>query len=183
MIVLALDPGSHVSGWSIFEDGKLTHCGKIDVTRDIKQRLDLKSKDKVEMSQRLGELMQFVDTLIDEYGPSELVVESQFVGKNANTAMITARAMGVAVAVGASKGLSVYEYAPMEIKKAVSGKGNATKEEVAEAILMAYPHLENEIGAFKCTTKDKNDDTYDAIGINMTHALLGNKDEELDNVA
>jgi len=69
--------------------------------------------------------------LIDEYNVSELAIEAPFFGKNVQSMLKLGRAQGVSIAAALSRNVAVFEYAPRKIKIAVTGNGNASKEQVA----------------------------------------------------
>ena len=69
--------------------------------------------------------------LIDEYKPDELAVEAPFFGKNVQSMLKLGRAQGVAIAAALYRDIPIYEYAPKKIKMAITGKGTASKEQVA----------------------------------------------------
>ena len=69
--------------------------------------------------------------LIDEYKPDELAVEAPFFGKNVQSMLKLGRAQGVAMAAGLFRDIPIFEYSPKKIKKAITGNGNASKEQVA----------------------------------------------------
>lgn len=69
--------------------------------------------------------------LIDEYLPDEMAVEAPFFGKNVQAMLKLGRAQGACISAALSRQISVVEYAPKRVKQAVTGKGNATKEQVA----------------------------------------------------
>ena len=130
MLVLSIDPGTVSTGWSIFKDDVPVACGKIRATSSWKQ------------SKRLGQMLDGIETLFDEYSPDILIVEEQFTGMNRKTSLITARAMGIAIALAGTRDIKVYGYMPSEIKMAVTGKGNADKSIVAETILLMHDDCE-----------------------------------------
>lgn len=69
--------------------------------------------------------------LIDEYKPDELAVEAPFFGKNVQSMLKLGRAQGVAIAAALYRDIPIYEYAPKKIKMSITGKGTASKEQVA----------------------------------------------------
>ncbi len=69
--------------------------------------------------------------LIDTYHPDEIALEAPFFGKNVQSMLKLGRAQGVAMAAGLSRQIPVTEYAPKKIKMAITGKGTASKEQVA----------------------------------------------------
>jgi len=69
--------------------------------------------------------------LIDSYHPDEIAIEAPFFGKNVQSMLKLGRAQGVAIAAGLSRQVPITEYAPKKIKMAITGNGNASKEQVA----------------------------------------------------
>ncbi|SFW33495.1 Holliday junction endonuclease RuvC [Sinomicrobium oceani] len=69
--------------------------------------------------------------LIDTYHPDEIAIEAPFFGKNVQSMLKLGRAQGVAMAAGLSREVPITEYSPKKIKMAITGNGNASKEQVA----------------------------------------------------
>lgn len=160
---LAFDPGTVSTGWSLFEDGEPVENEKIRAVSGWLQ------------SKRLGFMMANISNVITRTAPDIIVVEEQHVGKNAKTSLITARALGIIIALANANNIPVYEFKPSEIKKAVTGKGNATKMEVADTILEIYAsnNAVINIGKYIDSGTGKTDDIYDAVGINHALKVLG----------
>ena len=72
--------------------------------------------------------------LIDTYHPDEIAIEAPFFGKNVQSMLKLGRAQGVAMAAGLSRQITVTEYSPKKIKMAITGNGNASKEQVAKML-------------------------------------------------
>jgi len=72
--------------------------------------------------------------LIDEFHPDEIAIEAPFFGKNVQSMLKLGRAQGVAMAAGLSREISITEYSPKKIKMAITGNGNASKEQVAKML-------------------------------------------------
>merc|ERR1711966_283667 len=68
--------------------------------------------------------------LIDSFHPDEIAIEAPFHGKNVQSMLKLGRAQGVAMAAAMTMGLKIFEYAPKKIKLAITGSGNASKEQV-----------------------------------------------------
>lgn len=163
MRVLAFDPGTNSTGWSLFQDKKPIQCGKFRASSGWVQ------------SKRLGYMLKMCNDLIKKAKPDVIIVEQQFAGKNAKTSLITARAMGIIISLAGMYGIKTVAYQPSEVKKAVTGKGNDGKEVVAEKLLEIYSDdvVIIDIGNFVDKGKDKTDDIYDAVAINHTYWQLG----------
>src|SRR5690606_17196829 len=97
--------------------------------------------------------------IIETYLPSEMAIEAPFYGKNVQSMLKLGRAQGVAIAAAITMGLRIEEYMPKRIKKAVTGNGNATKEQVAAM-------LEN---ILKVKISSEYMDATDALGAAYCH--------------
>lgn len=122
-IILGIDPGTTVMGYGIiFErerEPELITLGALELG---------KIKDHFV---RLRKIFEFTSTLIDQYHPDELAIESPFYGKNIQSMLKLGRAQGVAISAALTKDLPIFEYAPRKIKMAITGEGSASKEQVA----------------------------------------------------
>lgn len=110
---------------------------------------------------RLLYLADGVEKLIREHKPDHLAIETLFVTKNQKTAMLVACVRGVIIYLCKKHGLLIFEYSPPQIKLAVTGYGQAKKEDVAYMVSKIL-HI----------TFDKKqlDDEIDAIAIALTHS-------------
>jgi len=72
--------------------------------------------------------------IIDTYHPDEIAIEAPFFGKNVQSMLKLGRAQGVSMAAGLSREISITEYSPKKIKMAITGNGNASKEQVAKML-------------------------------------------------
>lgn len=83
---------------------------------------------------RLKVIFDRVIGLIDQYHPDELAIEAPFFGKNVQSMLKLGRAQGISIAAALSREIPYTEYAPRRIKQAVTGNGNASKEQVAKMV-------------------------------------------------
>ncbi|MCL4122655.1 UNVERIFIED_CONTAM: hypothetical protein GTU68_014349 [Idotea baltica] len=72
--------------------------------------------------------------LIETHNPDEIAIEAPFFGKNVQSMLKLGRAQGVAMAAGLSREIPITEYLPKKIKMAITGSGNASKEQVAKML-------------------------------------------------
>ncbi len=121
--ILGVDPGTNVLGYAIIE---VTGSRLRLVEMGVVSMLHLGSQQ-----QKLRKILERLRQLINMYHPREMAIEAPFFGKNVQSMLKLGRAQGVAIAAAMTEGLETAEYAPKEIKKAVTGNGNATKEQVA----------------------------------------------------
>lgn len=103
--------------------------------------------------------------LIDTYHPDEIAIEAPFFGKNVQSMLKLGRAQGVAIAAGLSRQVPITEYAPKKIKMAITGNGNASKEQVAGM-------LQNTL---KLKSLPKNLDATDGLAAAVCHFYNSDK--------
>ena len=80
---------------------------------------------------KLKKIFERTLQLVDEYKPDEFAVEAPFYGKNVQSMLKLGRAQGVAMSAALYRDIPIFEYAPKKIKMAITGKGTASKEQVA----------------------------------------------------
>ena len=122
-IILGIDPGTTVMGFGI-----ISITGN-DLKLLVMDELILNKYDS--HSLRLKKIFERTLGLIDEYHPDELAIEAPFFGKNVQSMLKLGRAQGVAMAAGLYREIPITEYLPKKVKMAVTGNGNASKEQVA----------------------------------------------------
>jgi crossover junction endodeoxyribonuclease RuvC len=88
----------------------------------------------VPLPERLAILFEELVGLVDEFRPGAVVIERVFFQVNANTAMATGQAAGVALVAAARSGCEVAQYTANEVKQALVGYGGATKDQVQRMV-------------------------------------------------
>lgn len=151
--ILGIDPGTTVMGYALLSS-RLNHS-KVEAISTI---LLKKYPDQYA---KLKYIYEKVNALIEEYHPDILAIESPFYSKNVQSMMKLARAQGIIIASCLHAGMEVYEYTPRKIKQAITGRGNAPKEQVA-AMLVAMYSLHEEV---------KYLDATDALAAAVCHHL------------
>ena len=135
MFVLGIDPGLSRCGYGVVEQvGRKAEAVAIVVIR---------TPAKSVTAQRLAAIHREFQELIEEHGPDVVAIERVFFQTNARTAMGVAQVSGLAMAAGATAGAEVVEYTPNQVKEAVAGWGNATKEQMQRMVqsLLSLPDL------------------------------------------
>jgi len=122
-IILGIDPGTTIMGFGII---KVVNK-KMEFV--LMNELILNKYDDHYL--RLKKIFERTIQLIDTYHPDEIAIEAPFFGKNVQSMLKLGRAQGVAMAAGLSREVTITEYAPRKIKMAITGKGTASKEQVA----------------------------------------------------
>ena len=166
-IILGIDPGTNVLGYGVI---KISGC-KVSMeamgVRDLRKCKDVYLK--------LGRIYERVIGIIESFKPDEMAIEAPFFGKNVQSMLKLGRAQGVAIAAAISRDVPIHEYAPLKIKQAITGNGQASKEQVA-AMLQRMLHISNEnmLPFFDAT---------DALGAAYCHFLQSGRPEHNANVA
>lgn len=124
--ILGIDPGSRLTGFGVvdFEGDKSLYVASGTV----------KSIDGA-FADRLRQIFESIGSIVDEFRPDIVAVESVFMHKNAGSALKLGHARSAAICATFAHGAEVYEYAPREIKQAIVGTGAATKEQVQHMIV------------------------------------------------
>ena len=122
-IILGIDPGTTVMGFGIIQVTG-NELGLILMDELILSKYDSHSL-------RLKKIFERTLQLIDEFHPDELAIEAPFFGKNVQSMLKLGRAQGVAMAAGLYREVPITEYLPKKVKMAITGNGNASKEQVA----------------------------------------------------
>ena len=122
-IILGIDPGTTIMGYGIIhiqeKDMQLVQMGVLHLVK-------LNSHET-----KLKKIFERTLQLIDQYKPDEVAVEAPFFGKNVQSMLKLGRAQGVAMSAALYRNIPIFEYAPKKIKMAITGRGNASKEQVA----------------------------------------------------
>ena len=156
-ILLGLDPGTSVMGYGLLSISgssyKIIQYGVIHLSKYTGHELKLKK------------IYDRVSGIIDEFNPDEVALEAPFYGKNVQSMLKLGRAQGVAMAAALAHEIPIREYAPKKVKQAVTGNGNASKEQVA-GMLMKLLDLKEEPKLFDAT---------DALAVCLCHHFQGDK--------
>ena len=122
-IILGIDPGTNIMGYGVLRiadrKAEMVTMGVIDLRKFADGYL------------KLGHIFERGTGIIDSFLPDEMAIEAPFFGKNVQSMLKLGRAQGVAIAAAIHHGVPIHEYAPMKIKMALTGNGNASKEQVA----------------------------------------------------
>lgn len=153
MIILGIDPGTATTGYGII---KIKKGQKIDFLDCgcIKTLPDRPAAD------RLNQIYEKISKIIKKYNPNALAIESLYFFKNAKTVVPVSQARGVVLLSAAKKGISIYEFTPLQVKINIVGYGRAEKKQMQKMV--------TSILGLKKTPEP--DDATDALGIAITLA-------------
>jgi crossover junction endodeoxyribonuclease RuvC len=162
-IILGIDPGTTIMGF-----------GLISIVNDNMQFLlmdELILKKYDDHYLKLRKIFERTIQLIDTHHPDEIAIEAPFFGKNIQSMLKLGRAQGVAMAAGLSRDIPITEYSPKKIKMAITGNGNASKEQVAKML----QHL------LKIKELPVNLDSTDGLAAAVCHFFNAGKTETQTN--
>jgi crossover junction endodeoxyribonuclease RuvC len=160
-IILGVDPGTTIMGF-----------GLIEVKGAEMQFIDMNELQLTKISDPYVKLKMIYErtvALIDQFHPDEIALEAPFFGKNVQSMLKLGRAQGVAMAAGLSRQIPVTEYLPKKIKMAITGNGNASKEQVAKMLQ----------GMLGLKTLPKNLDATDGLAAAVCHFYNAGKPEAI----
>lgn len=152
-IIMGIDPGTRVMGYGVL--GITGHKPEVVVLGVIKL-------DKFESHyMRLHRIYERIGSLAAQYLPDEVALEAPFFGKNVQSMLKLGRAQGVAMAACLARDIPIAEYAPRLIKMAVTGNGQASKEQVANMLRHLLHMTDEQMPTLL--------DATDALAVALTH--------------
>lgn len=126
-IILGIDPGTSITGYGVIKTigttPELLTIGSIDLSKYNDHYLKIKH------------IFDCTLDIIEEYHPDELAIEAPFYGKNVQSMLKLGRAQGAAIAAALTHSIPIFEYAPRKIKMSITGRGAASKEQVASMLM------------------------------------------------
>ena len=160
-IRLGIDPGTNIMGYGLIKvvgnKAEMISMGVIDLRKFPYPYL------------KLGHIFERVTGIIDSYLPDEMAIEAPFFGKNVQSMLKLGRAQGTAIAAAIHHGIPIHEYAPLKIKMAITGQGQASKEQVAGMLQRLLKLDASEMCKFM--------DATDALGAAYCHFLQMSRPE------
>ena len=148
---VGIDPGTRFIGYGVIE----FNDGSADLIKSGSYKV--LSKKRVE---QLKESFQFFDSLLKEFSPVRLVVESSFFGKNIKTLLRLSEIKAMVLLSASLNNIESVEVTPREVKLTLTGNGNATKSQVAYMVSRLM----------HCSLED-NLDASDALAIALCSAI------------
>ena len=151
MTILGIDPGIRKMGFGLInmqnESPNLIDFGIISTNSDVP------------LEKRLKTIYNDIESVINQFNPKAMSVEGGFFGKNVKSMMMLGHARGMALLGAAQSGIPVFEYSPRKVKQAVTGNGNASKDQVKYMVKMILGLKSDSIP----------DDASDALAIALCH--------------
>ena len=156
MLVLGIDPGSRRTGFCV-----LAEQGAALAVRDMGV---IRPGDDLPLERRLAAIHAAVADILRSYGPECVAIETVFHGVNTRALVTLGQARGAVLAAAGAEARTLIELSPAEIKKAVTGNGQATKEQVAHMVgVLAGPEVRARIA--EARTKSAAMDATDALAV------------------
>ena len=161
MLILGIDPGIGITGYSLVEYNnesfKLIASGSIQTDKTAPH------------PKRLLELKNDMDFIVQKYKPDCASIEQLFFFKNQKTIIPVAQARGVILLSLEENGIPMFEYTPLVVKQTITGHGRADKTEV-KTMVKNYIEIDKNV---------KLDDTIDSIALAVCHAQCSRFKEEI----
>ena len=154
MRILGIDPGTGICGF-----------GVIEINKSSVKAVDygvISTPPRTPLPDRLLDIYDSIHEIIKTNHPDVVSIEKLFFSKNITTGITVAEARGVILLACKQHNIPTFEYTPNEIKKTLTGYGNADKKQMQEMVRL---HL-------KLKTAPKPDDAADALATAITHSLM-----------
>jgi crossover junction endodeoxyribonuclease RuvC len=149
--ILGVDPGLRRTGWGVV--AVTGNALAFVASGTIRAPLD------GELAHRLAALHRGLTEIVGAWTPDEAAVEQTFVNRDGAATLKLGQARGIALLVPALAGLTVAEYAPNAVKKAIVGAGHAEKAQIRAMVKVLLPRAEFD-----------TDDSADALAVAICHA-------------
>ncbi len=152
-IILGIDPGTNIMGYGLIKK----NGSKIEFIC-----LDVIMLNKITSHNlKLKKIFTKTIDLIEAFNPDEIAIEAPFFGKNIQSMLKLGRAQGATIIASMIKDIPIVEYAPKKIKMAITGKGQASKEQVAGML----------INMLNIRKKPEHLDSTDGLAVAVCHAI------------
>ncbi len=182
--ILGIDPGTLVVGFGCLEcvvseaassasapaaaplalrAANTVRAGAVGGLRPVECGVLRLGGQKAPVARRLLELRRQFARLVERLQPQQLAIEEAFYGKSVQAALRIGEARGVLLAEAAHAGLEIHQYPPARIKRSVTGRGQATKEQVAAMVLQ-------QLGADAGKADAMPADATDALAVALARA-------------
>jgi len=149
MVILGVDPGFHIAGFGVLQ--------KIDRSACLLDHGYVRMSRSKSLVHRTGMFHDFFEEKIVTYKVTDLALETPFLGKNAQNFLKLGYLRGILYLLVSKHNLQIHEFAPRQVKQAVTGFGGATKDQVARVVLQLFPKMQ---------APDK-DDVTDALAVTL----------------
>jgi crossover junction endodeoxyribonuclease RuvC len=166
--LLGLDPGFANMGWAVLELGvsseQAVACGVLRTEKSDKKRKVLASDDNLRRSREVaGELKKILDT----WTITAICAESMSFPRNSSAAAKMAMCWGSIATFSLLRGLSLVQSSPQEIKKALCGRKDASKEDIAEAVRKRYVGVEKMLEPVTPSVREHAYDAFASIAASL----------------
>lgn len=155
MRILGIDPGTGICGFGVIDGRQAIDYGVIA------------TPPHTPLADRLEDIYNSLHEIIAQNQPQVMAIEKLFFKQNITTGISVAEARGVCLLVAKQCGLPTYEYAPNQIKMAISGDGHAHKKQIQEMVRL---HL-------GLKTIPRPDDAADALAVAIVHSFIAKTDQ------
>jgi len=148
--VLGIDPGTIKCGWGVVEEREKSF--------ELVSFGTIKAPPRISLPERLKIVYEKLKNIIKKYRPDEIALEDTFLSNNVKAALSLGQARGVVLLLGSLNKVPVNFYTALQIKKAITGYGRATKQQLNKMLSHYFPEID--LDSF---------DTSDAISTALCH--------------
>jgi crossover junction endodeoxyribonuclease RuvC len=135
MRVIGIDPGSLITGYGVVEKngGRLLHVDNGCLT----------TKRKSSLPDRLLQIYESLMETIEQFQPQAIAIEEIFFSKNVASALKLGESRGIALLAATQKKIPIFEYSTRVVKQAITGYGQASKEQIQQMVqrLLKLPEI------------------------------------------
>ena len=156
MVILGIDPGVATVGFGIINETG-------GVSKSVRYGI-ISTPAGVRLALRLSQINSAVCELIETFKPDAIAVEELFFNTNLKTAVSVAHGRAAVLLAGEQKSIPMFEYTPLQVKKAVAGYGHASKKQVMDMVRRLLSMDDD----------PRPDDAADALAIAICHARYAN---------
>jgi crossover junction endodeoxyribonuclease RuvC len=153
MMIMGVDPGSTATGYGIIRKEGI-HARHVDSGV-------IRASSGLSQPKRLWAIYRQLKEVACEHNPAVMVVESLFHAHNSQSLMKLSQIRGVTLLLGETRGMEIFEYSPMEIKKGLTGYGKAEKKQIMYMV-----------GKVLGLADLKSSDQADALAMALYHSHL-----------
>ena len=151
MRILGLDPSLSSTGWGVIE----VNGNRLQYIADG----FIPTQPKMPIEERLDLIFRTLNEVITTYQPTEAAIEKTFLNQNPESSLKLSMARGVVILAAGYNHISLFEYEPNKVKKALVGVGHAEKNQVETMVKILLPGCQ-----------PKNNDSSDALAMAITHS-------------
>jgi crossover junction endodeoxyribonuclease RuvC len=133
LIILSLDPSTVATGYAVIDSS----IAEENLAEGLLEYGTIKPKPTARLSDRIRHIYDALQDIIEKHRPDAIVTEDQF-GGQITAVKALSQVRGAIMLLASQNNLPMYLLAPTQIKKAITGIGNASKDKVIDAVRRTF---------------------------------------------